>query len=55
MSFIPLAERLRPNKLEDFIGQDHLIGNNGRLLNSLKTKLYPLLFFGALLVLEKQH
>ena len=45
MSFIPLAERLRPNKLEDFIGQDHLIGNNGILLNSLKNKVIPSIIF----------
>lgn len=26
---IPLAERLRPNSLEDYIGQRHLVGENG--------------------------
>ena len=30
----PLAERLRPQDLEDFIGQDHLTGPDG-LLSSL--------------------
>ncbi|MFI3268227.1 MAG: replication-associated recombination protein A [Rikenellaceae bacterium] len=28
-SNIPLAERLRPTKLEDYIGQKHLVGENG--------------------------
>ncbi|MCD7962782.1 MAG: replication-associated recombination protein A [Rikenellaceae bacterium] len=26
---IPLAERLRPNTLDDYIGQEHLVGKNG--------------------------
>lgn len=28
---IPLAERLRPNALEEVVGQEHLIGNQGLL------------------------
>ena len=26
---IPLAERLRPTSLDDYIGQQHLVGDNG--------------------------
>ena len=26
---IPLAERLRPRTLDDYIGQEHLVGGNG--------------------------
>lgn len=26
---IPLAERLRPNSLEDYVGQEHLVGSDG--------------------------
>ena len=29
MSNIPLAERLRPSALNDYIGQSHLVGPNG--------------------------
>ena len=29
MSIIPLAERLRPTSLDDYIGQTHLVGSNG--------------------------
>ena len=29
MSNQPLAERLRPKTLDDYIGQEHLIGKNG--------------------------
>ncbi len=29
MSNIPLAERLRPTSLDDYIGQTHLVGSNG--------------------------
>ncbi len=47
MSSPPLAERLRPQSLDDFIGQDHLIGTNGVLLKSLKNQLIPsILFWG---------
>ena len=35
----PLAFRMRPNKIEDIIGQEHLIGKNGFLNNSIKKKI----------------
>ena len=31
-----LAERLRPNSSDDLIGQEHLISDNGVLLETLK-------------------
>ena len=31
---IPLAERMRPKNLEQFIGQGHLLGPNGILTPS---------------------
>ncbi len=31
MSYEPLAERLRPQSLDDYIGQKHLVGPNGIL------------------------
>lgn len=36
-STVPLAERLRPLVLEDFIGQDHIIGENALLTKMIKT------------------
>lgn len=27
----PLAERMRPQTLDDYVGQDHLVGANGVL------------------------
>ncbi|MCL5021524.1 MAG: replication-associated recombination protein A, partial [Bacteroidetes bacterium] len=30
-SAIPLAERIRPQRFEDFVGQDHLVGEDGTL------------------------
>ena len=33
----PLAERMRPNRLEDFVGQDHLLGEGHLLSNMLET------------------
>ena len=39
----PLAFRVRPKKIEDIIGQKEIIGENGFLYNSIKTKT-PLSF-----------
>ncbi|MGC6470212.1 MAG: replication-associated recombination protein A [Flavobacteriales bacterium] len=45
MKSIPLAERLRPQTLDDFIGQEHLIGKDGALHKILKNNLIPSLIF----------
>lgn len=45
----PLAETLRPSKLSDFIGQEHLVGENGiitKLLSSKVTNLPSLILWG---------
>ena len=41
----PLAERLRPKKLTDYISQTHLIGPNGALTQALKQGLIPSMIF----------
>tara|TARA_B100001113_G_scaffold348107_1_gene341472 strand:- start:60 stop:1331 length:1272 start_codon:yes stop_codon:yes gene_type:complete len=41
MHNIPLAERIRPIKLSEFIGQHHLIGKNGTLEIAIKNKVIP--------------
>ena len=38
---LPLAERLRPKKLADYIGQEHLIGQNGVLTKSIQAGVLP--------------
>lgn len=45
--YIPLAERMRPTKLDEVIGQDHLIGP-GKILSSCLEKGYcpSILFWG---------
>lgn len=45
--FIPLADRMRPERLEDFVGQEHLLAP-GRFLRSLieKDQLQSLIFWG---------
>jgi putative ATPase len=45
MNNTPLAERLRPKSLDDFIGQEHLIGKNGVLLKTLKNNIIPSIIF----------
>ena len=41
----PLAERLRPKKLADYISQTHLIGPKGALTQALKQGLIPSMIF----------
>lgn len=38
---IPLAERMRPNSLEDYISQGHLVGENGSLKQVIANGLVP--------------
>ena len=42
---VPLAERLRPKKLTDYISQSHLIGPNGALKQALTQGLIPSMIF----------
>ena len=37
----PLAERLRPKTLEDYVSQTHLVGENGALTKNIKQGLIP--------------
>lgn len=37
----PLAERMRPRKLDDYIGQEHLLGKNKPLRNAIESNLIP--------------
>ena len=47
MSNAPLAERMRPRRLEDFAGQYHVVGPQGALQPALDQKRLPsLLFWG---------
>ena len=46
-SSIPLAERLRPQNLDDYISQEHLVGKGAVLRNAIDSGLLPsLLFWG---------
>ena len=38
---IPLAERMRPKKLADYCGQQHLIGPNGSFKQMIKSGVFP--------------
>jgi len=37
----PLAERLRPKTLKDYISQEHLVGENGSLTNQINQGIIP--------------
>ncbi len=37
----PLAERMRPSKLEDLVGQEHLVGENGVIRKTIQTGNIP--------------
>lgn len=43
----PLADLMRPNKLEDFVGQKHILGKNMPLYNLIKSKkICNCIFYG---------
>jgi putative ATPase len=41
----PLAERIRPKKLEDYISQQHLVGPDGSLTRQIQSGFIPSLIF----------
>jgi len=41
----PLAERLRPKTLEDYLSQQHLIGKDGALKQHIKQGIIPSMIF----------
>ncbi|AMA49919.1 replication-associated recombination protein A [Flavobacterium covae] len=41
----PLAERIRPKSLEEYISQSHLVGNQGSLTHQIKNGIIPSLIF----------
>ena len=45
MQNIPLAERIRPRKLSEVIGQKHLIGEKGTIKTAIENKLIPSMIF----------
>jgi len=42
---IPLAERLRPNTLDDYLSQQHLVGKDGMLYQQIKSGVIPSMIF----------
>lgn len=46
-SYIPLAEQLRPKKISDIIGQDHLAGKDGPIAKMIETgKVQSMILWG---------
>lgn len=44
---IPLAERMRPKKIDDYVGQQHLLGDDGPIRGMIRSGVLPsLLFWG---------
>jgi putative ATPase len=41
----PLAERIRPQRLEDYLSQQHLVGPEGSLTRQIKSGFIPSLIF----------
>lgn len=41
----PLAERLRPNNFDNYVGQEHLIGQNSTLRNVIEKGIIPSMIF----------
>ena len=45
----PLPDRLRPRKLSDVVGQDHILGPDGALTRMLETRTLGSLVFLSLI------
>ncbi len=45
MNQVPLAERIRPKILSDYISQQHLVGENGKLTFHIENGMIPSLIF----------
>src|SRR4030042_5148544 len=46
-SSLPLADQLRPQKLSEFVGQEHLVGKNGVIRKLIeKDQLVSMIFWG---------
>ena len=41
----PLAERMRPKSLDDYLGQNHLVGENAVLRKAIETGNLPSMIF----------
>lgn len=55
MAVVPLAERMRPQNLVEFVGQKHLLGEGRFLASLIQKKLpFPRCFSGARPAVEKQ-
>jgi putative ATPase len=47
LSSVPLAERMRPRSLDEFVGQEHLLGPGTFLRRMLESgRIFPLIFWG---------
>lgn len=42
---VPLAERMRPRSLADYVGQEHIIGRGGVLWNAIEQRSIPSMIF----------
>lgn len=45
LSGIPLAERMRPHTLDDYVGQDHLVGKEGPIRRAITMGVIPSMIF----------
>ena len=45
MQYTPLAERMRPKTIDEFIGQEHLVGPGAVFRQALENKLIPSIIF----------
>lgn len=47
MRYVPLAEKMRPTKLEDMVGQEHILSEGKIIHNLIKSKQpFSLIFWG---------
>ncbi len=52
----PLAYRMSPKTLDDYVGQEHILGKDKILYRTIKKQIdYLALYYGDLRVVEKHH
>lgn len=53
--FRPLAARMRPQNLSEYVGQSHLIGEGKSLRRAIEARLIHSMIFGGLQERVKRH
>ena len=51
----PLADRMRPRNLDEYLGQEEIVGKNSLLRKAIEQDELPSMIFGVRQAAAKQH